>query len=118
MIITALSSLIISGLFVFFLHEQGKTVFWIGGLALCRRRSGAVGLAPFLARIIPPGREGEVFGLYATTGRVMCFLAPRCGRSSSAFGATHFGILGIVIVLAIGLGLLIPVKAVQERLRD
>ncbi len=30
----------------------------------------------FLARITPPGREGEIFGLYATTGRAVSFLAP------------------------------------------
>ena len=29
----------------------------------------------FLARLIPAGREGEVFGLYATTGRAATFLA-------------------------------------------
>ena len=30
----------------------------------------------FMARLAPVGREGEMFGLYATTGRAASFLAP------------------------------------------
>ena len=66
----------------------------------------------FLARITPPGREGEIFGLYATTGRAVSFLAPTMfALFVTIGGATYFGILGIVLVLVIGLVLLIPVKA-------
>lgn len=55
--------------------------------------------------------QGEVFGLYATTGRVMSFLSPLLWSALIAwFGATHYGILGIVIVLLAGLLLLLPVK--------
>ena len=49
----------------------------------------------------------------------MSFLAPTMfAIFVTVGGAAYFGILGIVLVLAIGLVLLIPVKAVQERLRD
>ncbi|MBC7402358.1 MAG: MFS transporter, partial [Microbacteriaceae bacterium] len=66
----------------------------------------------FLARITPAGREGEVFGLYATTGRAVSFLAPGLFTLFVAVsGAQYWGILGIVIVLLLGLLLLIPVKA-------
>jgi UMF1 family MFS transporter len=111
-IIAALSILIASALFVFFLREEGKAIFWIGGIIL----SAAVGPAQassraLLARVTPRNMQGEVFGLYATTGRVMSFLSPLLWAVFiGAFGATHFGILGIVIILALGLGLLLLVK--------
>ncbi len=111
-IITALSILIVSALFVFFFREGGKTIFWIGGIVL----SAAVGPAQassrsLLARVTPRNMQGEVFGLYATTGRVMSFLSPLLWALFILwFGATHFGILGLVIVLALGLGLLLLVK--------
>jgi UMF1 family MFS transporter len=66
----------------------------------------------FLTRLAPAGREGEVFGLYATTGRVATFLAPALFALFIAiFGAQYWGIMGIVLVLAVGLALIIPVKA-------
>ena len=46
MIVTALSILIVSCLFVFFFREQGKTIFWIGGIIL----SAAVGPAQASSR--------------------------------------------------------------------
>lgn len=111
-IITALTILIAAALFVFFFREGGKTVFWVGGIVL----SAAVGPAQassraLLARVTPGSMQGEVFGLYATTGRVMSFLSPLLwALFIGLFGATHFGILGIVIVLALGLGLLLLVR--------
>ena len=101
-IVAALIGLIISGLLVFFLHDGGQIVFWTAGLALCLFVGPAQSASrTFLARIIPPGREGEVFGLYATTGRAVSFLAPMMfAIFVSVFGAAYFGILGIVLVLA------------------
>jgi len=111
-IVTALTILIVSCLFVFFFREQGKTIFWIGGIIL----SAAVGPAQassrsLLARVTPLGMQGEIFGLYATTGRVMSFLSPLLWAAFIAwFGATYWGIIGITIVLVIGLILLLLVK--------
>ncbi|GAA1996689.1 UMF1 family MFS transporter [Microbacterium ulmi] len=111
-IVTALSILIASALFVFLFREEGKAVFWVGGIIL----SAAVGPAQassraLLARVTPENMQGEIFGLYATTGRVMSFLSPLLWSAFiAAFGATHFGILGITIVLAVGLVLLLLVK--------
>ncbi|KAA9108391.1 MFS transporter [Microbacterium rhizomatis] len=111
-IVSALSILIASALFVFFFHEGGKTVFWIGGIVL----SAAVGPAQassrsLLARVTPAHMQGEVFGLYATTGRAMSFLSPLLWALFIGwFGATYFGILGITIILALGLVLLLFVK--------
>ena len=77
----------------------------------------------FLARIIPEGHSGEVFGLYATTGRAVSFLASSLWVLSLWLGsflvpagesAVHFGILGIVLVLAAGLVVMIPVREAQQ----
>ncbi|WP_183501212.1 MFS transporter [Microbacterium invictum] len=120
-IVWALAILIVSALFVFFFREGGKTIFWVGGIIL----SAAVGPAQassraLLARLAPGDMQGEIFGLYATTGRVMSFLSPLLwALFIGAFGATHFGILGIVIILAIGLVLLLMVRLPRhERIAD
>ena len=120
-IILSLSAMVVAGFGVFFLHARGPIVFWTLGLALC------VFVGPtqsasrsFLSRIIPAGREGEVFGLYATTGRAVSFMAPAMyglflfiGKRVTPAGEdyTYWGILGIMLILLVGLGLTIPVKA-------
>ena len=119
MIIASLVGLIICGSAVFFLHDGGQIIFWTFGLALCLFVGPAQSASrSFLARVIPAGREGEVFGLYATTGKAATFLAPTAFALFVTFGgAQYWGILGIVVVIAIGLALLIPVKAKQEQIR-
>jgi UMF1 family MFS transporter len=118
-IVTALVGLLASGMLVFLLHDGGQIVFWTAGLALCLFVGPAQSASrTFLARLIPIGREGEVFGLYATTGRAVSFLAPTSfAVFVSIFGATHWGILGIMLVLLLGLLLLIPVTARQQQIR-
>lgn len=117
-IVTALIGLIVSGSLVFLLHDGGQIVFWTAGLALCLFVGPAQSASrTFLARIIPAGREGEVFGLYATTGRAASFLAPTAfALMVTIFGETYWGILGIVLVLLLGLVLLLPVQARQNQL--
>jgi len=111
-IITALCVLVGSCLFVFAFHDGGKAVFWVGGIVL----SAAVGPAQaasrsLLARVTPEGMQGEIFGLYATTGRVVSFLSPLLWTVFIALGgATYWGIIGITIVLALGLALLVMVR--------
>lgn len=118
-IVWSLVILVISALFVFFFREEGKLIFWIGGIVL----SAAVGPAQassrsMLTRMTPANMQGEIFGLYATTGRVMSFLSPWLWAAFIGwFGATHFGVLGITIVLAVGLLLmliLVPAKAARD----
>ena len=66
----------------------------------------------------PAGRESEIFGLYATTGRAASFLSPLLWSAFiAAFGATYWGILGIVLVLVAGLVLMFFVR-VPERIAD
>jgi UMF1 family MFS transporter len=112
-IVLSLIGLIIAGTAVFFIHDLGQGAFWVGGLILALFVGPAQSASrTFLARVTPAGREGEVFGLYATTGRAVSFLAPLLFAGFvSAFGAQYWGILGIVIVLLAGLLFLLPVKA-------
>jgi UMF1 family MFS transporter len=66
----------------------------------------------FLARLIPAGHEGEVFGLYATTGRAVSFLAPSAFAICVTLGgAPYYGIIGIVLVVAVGFVLMFFVRA-------
>ena len=111
-ILFALFGLVIMAVLVFALHDTGTLVFWIGGLTL----SAFVGPAQaasrsLLARVTPEGRQGEIFGLYATTGRVASFLSPALWSSFIViFGATIFGVLGIAVVLLVGAILMVFVK--------
>lgn len=112
LIIASLIGLIIGGLYIFVFHAQGSMTFWIGGLVL----SFFVGPAQsasrtFLGRLTTAGHEGELYGLYATTGRGLSWMtgllfAIVVGLS----GSTAWGILTIVFVLAVGLVLVLPLK--------
>ncbi len=116
-ILTALGGLVAAGLLVFFLHDSGKLVFWVFGLVLTLFVGPAQAASrSFLARVTPAGRESEIFGLYATTGRAASFLSPLLWATFIAvFGATYWGILGIVVVLAAGLVLMVFVKVPAEQ---
>ncbi|MDL5154647.1 MFS transporter [Actinomycetospora termitidis] len=96
------------------LPASGKPAFWIGGLFLCLFVGPAQACSrSYLARLVPPGREGELFGLYATTGRAVSFLAPALfGLFITVFGEQRWGILGIGIVLLLGFLALLPVRGV------
>ncbi|MFM9877596.1 MAG: MFS transporter [Rhodoglobus sp.] len=111
-ILFALLGLVLMAIVVFTLRESGTIVFWIGGLIL----SSFVGPAQaasrsLLARVTPVDRQGEVFGLYATTGRVASFMSPLLwALFITWFGATIFGVLGIAVILLVGAVLLTFVR--------
>lgn len=110
-ILTCLGILTSMALVMFF--ASGPLSFWICGLILCLCVGPAQASARgFLARVAPPGREGQMFGLYATTGRAVSWLAPLLfGLFVSWFGdGDRGGVLAIGLVLAVGALLLIPVK--------
>lgn len=111
--VTSLIIAMLAGLLMFALSGLGPAVFWVTGLAL----AAVVGpiqssSRAFLLRLTPVNQEGELFGLYAATGRAVSFTAPfMFAVFVSAFGSTIFGMLGIALVLLAGLLLLIPVKS-------
>lgn len=105
--------MVISAMVLFIFAPLGTWVFWVFGLLLCIF-VGPVQSASrsFLSRLIPEGREGEIFGLYATTGRAVSFLAPAAFTISVTLGGeVLYGILGIALVLLVGLFMLLPVKS-------
>ncbi|MGY5319123.1 MFS transporter [Neomicrococcus lactis] len=123
-ILGSLIGLLIAGLGVFF--SPGPAGFWVFGLFLCLFVGPAQSSSrAYLARLTESGREGELFGLYATTGRAVSFLAPSLFTAAVAIalnffpdgGAQRYGILGIMVVLAAGFLLLLPVKATGTRSR-
>ncbi|RNE49854.1 MFS transporter [Corynebacterium alimapuense] len=103
MIATSMSLLFIDG-------PQG---FWFFGLVLCMFVGPAQSAArSFLTRVSPPGRDGQMFGLYATTGRAVSWLSPIMFSLFVTIGGggDRTGILGIALVLLVGALLLLPVK--------
>lgn len=90
----------------------GDLTFWIFGLLLTLFVGPAQASSrAYLARLSPEGEAGELFGLYATTGRAVSFLAPALfALTIAVFGSQRFGILGIMVVILAGLLVLLPVK--------
>lgn len=125
LIVASLIGMSACALLLFITRAQGAVAFWVFGLILCTF-VGPAGSASrtFLSRLIPPGREGEVFGLYATTGRAAIWLSPALYSAAIALSPatgtaarTSWGILGILVVILLGLALLLPVKPGQPQRR-
>jgi MFS transporter, UMF1 family len=113
-IAVSLAAMIVAG--VVLLVVSGPVMFWIFGLLLCLFVGPAQASArTFLARITPPGREGQMFGLYATTGRAVSFLAPTLfGFFAWWFASDRAGIVGLLLVLGSGLLALLVVRAPEK----
>lgn len=118
-IMLSLVVLIVVGLAIFVFHDGGEPVFWALGLVMTAFVGPAQSASrSYLARIIPEGQAGELFGLYATTGRSVSFLSPAAFAFFIWLGSVitgsddtqYWGILGIGLVLLAGLAVLIPVK--------
>ena len=107
-ILSTLSVIVVAGLAVVFLRDLGPVVYWVGGLVL----SACVGPAQaasrsYLARVTPAGKESEIFGLYATTGRATSWMSHGLWTILIAVtGATIWGTLGIIAVVLLGLVLM------------
>jgi MFS transporter, UMF1 family len=94
------------------LFAQGATMFWIFGLLLTLWVGPAQASSrSFMARVAPAGREGEMFGLYATTGRAASFLAPGLFALFSGLFSDRLGIVGIILVLLAGVLAMAGVKS-------
>ncbi|MEV0251111.1 MFS transporter [Nocardia sp. NPDC050712] len=114
-IVVSLASMLVWGTVLLFV--SGSLMFWIFGLLLTISVGPAQASArSFLTRLAPPGREGQYFGLYTTTGRAASFLAPTLfGVFVAVFGgdgdgAERVGIIGLLLVLAVGLAALLAVS--------
>lgn len=115
-ILISLAFLVALGIVIFVLHDGGAPVFWVAGLGMTLFVGPAQSASrSYLARLIPEGNTGEVFGLYATTGRAISFLSPVLFGAALLVGARitgeentqYWGILGIVLILAAGFALML-----------
>jgi UMF1 family MFS transporter len=121
LIVTSLIGMSVCAIALFAARGLGASAFWIFGLILCAFVGPAQSASrSFLSRIIPPGREGEVFGLYATTGRAAIWMSPALyalaiaiSPATGTAARTSWGILGILVVILVGLAVLLPVKPGQ-----
>jgi UMF1 family MFS transporter len=118
-IVASLMGLIVAGLGVFIFADAGQITYWIGGLALCLFVGPAQASSrTFVSRFAPEGREGEVFGLYQTTGRAISGLSGFFWATSISIAAavtgkentTIYGVLGLMVILIVGLVLLMRVN--------
>lgn len=111
-ILVALGGIVVGGLAVVAFHSSGTIVFWAFGLLLTAFVGPAQAASrSLLARVSPTGRESEIFGLYATTGRAASFLAPGMWTLLIAItGATIWGTLGIIAVVLAGMIMLVFVQ--------
>jgi UMF1 family MFS transporter len=127
-IMISLIGLTIAGFSVFLFAGYGPITYWIGGLALTLFVGPAQAASrSFVARFTPEGREGEVFGLYMTTGRAVSFVSPLLWTTAIsaalAMGvenaqATIYGILGLMVVLVVGTLLLATVDPKPQVITD
>ncbi|MBN9239381.1 MAG: MFS transporter [Micrococcales bacterium 70-64] len=119
-VLASLIGLVVAGLGVFFFSGAGQIAFWIGGLLLTIFVGPAQAASrSLLARVTPAGRESEIFGLWATTGRAASFISPALfGVFVTIAGMQLWGILGIVVVLVVGLVLMLLVKLPDLRPAD
>lgn len=116
-IVSALGLITVSGVIVVAFHAVGAVIFWIFGLVL----SACVGPAQaasrsLLARVSPPGKEAQIFGLYATTGRAASYMSfGMWTLMITITGATIWGTLGVIFVVAVGLALLLFVRTPADK---
>ncbi|MDF0532221.1 MFS transporter [Tsukamurella sp. 8F] len=117
-IVVSLITMTVAGIAL--LLVSGEAMFWVFGLMLTIFVGPAQSSArSFLTRLTPPGHEGQMFGLYQTTGRAASFIAPTLfGAFIALFGADRAGIVGILIVLIAGLSVLLLVRPARDRALD
>ena len=91
---------------------EGKLAFWalalLLGLFIGPTQAASRSL---MARLSPPEIVGEIFGLYALSGKITAFLGPiALAIATTAFASQRAGMATIVLLLAAGLAVLLPLK--------
>ncbi|MDQ4116547.1 MAG: MFS transporter [Actinomycetota bacterium] len=112
-VVGSLTSLVVVGTILLFV--SGTTMFWIFGLILGLFVGPAQASSrSYLSRLCPEGQEGQMFGLYATTGRAVSFISPALIGLFTFLGGERLGLLGIILVLVAGLAAVLPVHKPQD----
>jgi UMF1 family MFS transporter len=109
-IVISLLALIVTSAVV--MAAPDKNTFWIAALAMSTF-FGPVQAASrtLMARLSPPSMRGEMFGLFALSGKVTAFAGPAVvGWVTLATGSYRLGMSTVLIFLIVGLLLLRGVK--------
>ncbi len=109
-ILLALAGLIIAGTVA--LLAQDKALFWLAALALgCFVGPAQSASRTLMARLAPPERRTELFGLYALTGKVTAFLGPFLfGTATYLMGTQRAGMATVLVMFIAGALLLLRVR--------
>ena len=111
-VVIVISLIALIGLGAGALVVESKDAFWVIGMAL----GAFVGPAQsasrsMMARLAPENLRTEMFGLYALSGRATAFMGPIAfGFATELFNSQRAGMATILVFLAGGLLLLIPVR--------
>lgn len=109
----SLAGVIIGGFGVFAFASYGTIAFFGFGLFLCTFVGPAQAASrTMISRFSNDDRQGEAFGLYATTGRAVSFLAPVAWSLFVGLFSPIWGIIGLMVILLVGVALLLGVKPV------
>lgn len=109
-IVIALIGLIVFGIPL--LVVESKTLFWLFAVPLGIFMGPAQAASrSFMARLAPADMRAEMFGLFALSGKVTAFLGPAAlAWATLAFESQRAGMATIIVFLAAGLILLLPVR--------
>jgi len=105
-IMISLAALIVTASIV--MMAQSKPVFWVGALVMSTF-FGPVQAASrtLMARLAPPTMRGEMFGLFALSGKITAFVGPALvGWVTLATGSYRLGMATTILLLIIGLVLM------------
>jgi UMF1 family MFS transporter len=109
----SLAGVILGGLGVFVFAGAGVIAFFGFGLFLCTFVGPAQAASrTMMSRLSADDKQGEAFGLYATTGRAVSFLAPAAWTIFVGLFSPLWGIIGLMVILLIGFILLMSVRPV------
>ncbi|HYG86373.1 MAG TPA: MFS transporter [Azospirillum sp.] len=114
-ILISVAGLIASG--VSLLLATDKVWFWVLalGLGLFFGPAQAAGRS-MMARLSPPHMQGEMFGLYGLSGRVVGFFGPLAlGLATEAFASQRAGMASILVFFALGFLLMLGVREPLRR---
>lgn len=113
-ILIALAALILLGGGA--LLVTSKTAFWAIGSALGLFVGPAQSASrSLMARLAPEVMRTEMFGLYAMSGKATAFLGPLAfGLATDIFDSQRAGMATILVFLAVGLLLLLPVREPRQ----
>lgn len=109
-LIISIVALAVLGTAILLVHDV--TWFWILGILLGTFVGPTQSASrSMMARLSPPELTGEMFGLFALSGRITSFLGPLLvGIVAVATDSQRIGMAVIVVFLVVGLLLLLPLK--------